>query len=70
MVLQGAGKVIDQIQGIQLELNFENFYESQANYKEIFDFMYALNFKRFFQTGTLKSEKSNKILACDMVFIR
>lgn len=26
LVLQGVGKLIDQIQGIQIELNFENFY--------------------------------------------
>jgi FkbM family methyltransferase len=70
IVLKGAGKVLEQLQGIQLELNFETFYESQVNYKEIFDFMFSQNFKRFFQIGTLKSNNSNKILACDMVFLR
>ena len=70
MVLRGAEKLLDKIEGIQLELNFENFYESQATYIEICYFMYSHNFKRFFQIGTLTSQKTNKILACDLVFLR
>jgi FkbM family methyltransferase len=70
MVLKGAENVFDKIDGIQLELNFENFYESQATYNEICNFMYSNNFKRFFQVGTLDSQKSKKILACDLVFLR
>jgi FkbM family methyltransferase len=63
MVLRGAEKIFDNIDGIQIELSFENFYESQATYIEVCDFMYSHNFKRFFQIGCLKSQKSNKILA-------
>lgn len=70
MVLRGAEKIFDKIDGIQMELNFENFYESQATYIEVCDFMYSHNFKRFFQIGLIKSQKSNKILACDLVFLR
>lgn len=70
MVLMGAEKILDKIDGIQLELNFENFYESQATYIEICNFMYLHNFKRFFQIGLLESQKNNKILACDLVFLR
>lgn len=70
MVLKGAEKIFDKIDGIQLELNFENFYESQATYNEICDFMFSHNFKRFFQLGTMDSQITNKIFACDLVFLR
>ena len=70
LVLQGAEKILDKINGIQLELNFENFYESQATYIEICNFMFANNFKRFFQIGLVESQQNNKILACDLVFLR
>ena len=70
MVLKGAEKILNKIDGIQLELNFESFYESQATYIEVCNFMYSINFKRFFQIGLIESQKSNKILACDLVFLR
>ena len=70
LVLRGAEKILDKIAGIQLELNFETFYESQATYNEVFDFMYAHNYKRFFQIGLLESLNTNNILSCDLVFLR
>jgi len=69
-VLRGADKILDKIDGIQLELNFEKFYESQATYIEVCNFMYSHNYKRFFQIGLAESQKTNKILACDLVFLR
>lgn len=68
-VLVGAGNLLDSIDAVQLEVNFEEFYEGQAQYDQIFSFMCSRGFRRFFQTDNLIS-KRGKLLGCDLVFFR
>ncbi|MCL4512116.1 MAG: FkbM family methyltransferase [Bacteroidetes bacterium] len=68
-VLVGAGHLLDSIDAVQLEVNFEEFYEGQAQYDELFSFMHSRGFRRFFQLDDLIS-KRGKLLACDLVFFR
>lgn len=70
LVLKGAGRILDKVHAVQLEVNFEEFYEKQAMFNSIFEFMYSQNFKRFFQIELIESEKSKNIIASDIVFLR
>lgn len=66
-VLIGASSLIDNFDVVQLEINFENFYEGQANYVDLFRFMYEHKFKRFLQTDKLYLS-NNLLVASDLIF--
>ena len=68
-VLKGAGNLIEQFDVIQLEVNFEKFYNEQANYDQIFSFMINNKFNKFIQLDPFYSN-NGKLLACDLVFFR
>lgn len=68
-VLLGAGALIDKVDVVQLELNFENFYQGQPTYADLFRFMHEHKFTRFLQTDTLYSFK-NLLIASDFIFFK
>ena len=68
LVLQGCGSLIDNIDFIELELNFEHFYKGQASYSEIFHFMSQNGFNGFLQINP--QYQNTKLLYCDMLFFR
>lgn len=68
LVLNGCGKIINQIDAIELEVSFERFYESQAIYSELFNFMKINGFNSFLQLNP--HFYKNKILWCDIFFTK
>lgn len=66
-------KRMDALKDIQIkkpalsEVNFEKFYDRQANYDDIFSFMLRSGFRRFIQVDTLYTEKG-KLVASDLIF--
>lgn len=68
LVLEGCGEIIKQIDVIELELNYEQFYEGQAKYSDVFIFMKNSGFKSFLQLNPRFSK--NKLLWCDILFFR
>jgi FkbM family methyltransferase len=67
-VLYGAEKVLNKVDMVQLEVNFENYYDGQANYKNIFSFLYDNNFKFIFQDSPYFLR--NKIVFSDFIFFK
>jgi len=67
-VLKGFGQLIKDIDIVQIELNFEKYYEKQFNYNEIFNFFYERNFKKFYQLHPLFYD--SKLQACDYLFLK
>ena len=65
-VLEGAGSILNKTDVIQLELNFDRFYQDQANYEDIIHFLNEKKFKYFFQTSQFY--KNNTISFCDLIF--
>jgi FkbM family methyltransferase len=70
LVLKGAEKILDNVDWIKLELNFERFYDNQAKYTDIFNFMDKHNYSSFIQSDLIFSSKTNKLLASDITFIK
>ena len=67
-VLKGFGKLINKVDIIQIELNFEKYYEKQFNYNEIFAFFSENKFKRFLQLSPMYYK--NNLIACDYLFLK
>jgi len=67
-VLKGFGNLIQKIDMVQIELGFEDFYENQFNYADIFNFFFENGFKSFLQLD-LQFNK-NKLIYCDYIFVR
>ena len=70
-VLSGAGNMLFDFDIVQLELNFESFYEGQAQYPEIFSLMFNKGFRSFVQTDIDFSNNDSRFpTSCDMFFLR
>lgn len=67
-VLSGFGDLLNKIDMIQVELSFENFYKDQCKYPELFNFFYSHGFANFFQLEP--KFKNNKIIYCDLLFVK
>lgn len=67
-VLLGSGDTIKNVDIVKLEVSFENFYENQVMYDELFSFMKAKGFNRFLQVNP--SFANNKLAWCDLIFFR
>jgi FkbM family methyltransferase len=70
LVLAGIGKLIEKIELIQMEINFEILYYQQANYDEVFSYMKRNRFHHFFQISPLYSVKPRQLISCDIIFLR
>ena len=68
-VLNGFGKLIDKVHIVQIEINFENLYDKQSNYKEISDFFFMKGFKSFYQLEPFINN-DNQLIYCDCIFLR
>lgn len=68
-VLEGFGELIEKIDVILMEVNFEKYYLGQPNYSEIFSFMYKNNFEKFIQLNKYSLSEGD-IRYCDILFYK
>jgi FkbM family methyltransferase len=67
-VLYGAESLINKMDVVQLEVNFESYYDGQANYKNIFTFFFDNNFKYIYQDSPYFLK--DKIVFSDFIFFK
>jgi FkbM family methyltransferase len=70
-VLNGCGNLLNQVGALQLEVNFEPFYECQTSVVELIGFLTDKGFTSFIQQNTYLSETNpRRVLFCDLLFLR
>lgn len=67
-VLQGATGLLDQVDCVKLEFDFDPLYEGQASLPALFEFMTSQRFGRFLQVDVHMG--GQKLRRCDILFFR
>jgi len=67
-VLRGVGMHLSRVSVIQIEINFEDFYDEQASSIELFSFLHSHGFRRMLQMSP--PLVNNTFVACDFLFFR
>ena len=65
-VLKGAANLLKEIDVIQLEVSFMNFYEGQASVENIIIFLKSFSFNAFLQVSPILHK--NKLMYSDFIF--
>ena len=69
-VLTGAEKILDKVEGIQMELSLHPLYEGQSLFNELYEKMKKLNYNLWdLQTG-FKNIKTGKVYQLDGIFFK
>lgn len=69
-VLIGAESLLPEFAAVTLEVNFEKFYENQADISDIFTLMKRNGLRYFLQQDVVFSLLTGKPLSCDILFFR
>jgi len=67
-VLKGATESLNNIDVIQLEVSFMNFYDGQASIEDVISFLKSFGFSAFFQISPVF--KGRTLLYSDFIFMR
>jgi FkbM family methyltransferase len=69
-VLEGAERILKSIHGMQLETSFEELYDNQALFDELYDHVKRLGFRLHSMTPAMTDEKTGQLLQAMLLLIR
>ncbi|MBI2418024.1 MAG: FkbM family methyltransferase [Ignavibacteriales bacterium] len=69
-VLKGSGKLLEHIQGVQVELSFVPLYEKQPLFPEVFGFLYENGFKMLRLENEFSDPNTGELLQANGYFFR